>query len=875
MATRPQPIEIGSATEIWNTIDEYIDSKKISYNGLNSIEKAVINCDEMTVSQLLKNGERIYTTNMLCNGYYQRKYNNHPTNCHSFICQKTAVYYGLWINTYYYSQIFSIVLNILDNINNFRFVFSEDDTRDPKVKQISNHIRNIYDILINTQCACHTTASYVHLYDHNTNNFKNVYDVLSKNVAQLINLLERNYGEDVQYLDDTHSVVTCHKKNLGKIYLYDPKIDDLSNAVDLPTKKSKKNKFLPIADCDIESLMGKSDAEKRKIEMEKLLATNNSNKSNDRSVNVRLLSSSCGKLKKIWDKYVSSFNIVKLLFNQQAYEYYKYNMVNKLYKLEAILDEITINPYVDINYNVSSGDNILSLTITQQNRSELVIKIKNLGGKLPDIMTIADVIGKCFIGNVKEIVRNVDPEYLGDPDRLLSTILTNEKMMSSDKIELVEILIQRGLLDNSINVIQTCVKHDKSISLIEKLSERKKIIEKTCSYDVYLCIKLMKHRELNILFTNCPKLINDNYEELPPLIHYFNETKHDDVEEKLLLKAILNNKPNLSVTNKSQETPLLIAVKNERHESFNLLIGMNASPFDYDNSGHNSFHYAIMKNNMHAINVMKKFEYKGHKIINEKTKISELLPMILAIDGDNPVAITNILFSEEGLDYNGRTPDGENVLHYLLKANINLKTKKTLFKMYLTKNIDLLESNKSDMKPIVVGAVERNLYDIVILIMNRLLELGEIKFDGYDNIRDIRKLIQDHRQKNIIVKDQHSPNYYFLVMVYLKTAIPEDYCEFDLNLSLFVTAVYILLYMICNEYELIYSTKHDQQQNTHSELPVTDCTINFVNEETGFDTYTGVNTLDDKTDGNDTDIFITNNDLTTDMVTTTINKIIE
>jgi hypothetical protein len=302
---------------------------------------------------------------------------------------------------------------------------------------------------------------------------------------------------------------------------------------------------------------------------------------------------------------------------------------------------------------------------------------------------------------------------------------------------------------------------------------------------------------------------------------------------------------------------------------------MNASPFDYDNSGHNSFHYAILKNNMHAINVMKKFEYKGHKIINEKTKISELLPIILAIDGDNPVAITNILFSEEGLDYNGRTPDGENVLHYLLKANINIKTKKTLFKMYLTKNIDLLESNKSDMKPIVVGAVERNLYDIVILIMNRLLELGEIKFDGYDNIRDIRKLIQDHRQKNIIVKDQHSPNYYFLVMVYLKTAIPEDYCEFDLNLSLFVTAVYILLYMICNEYELIYSTNNDQHQNTHSELAVTDCTINFVNEETGFDTYTGVNTLDDKTEGNDTDKCISNNDLGTDMVTTTINKIIE
>jgi len=866
MTTKILSTEISTVADIWNTIDEYTDSKKISYNGLNSIEKAVINCDEVTVSQLLKNGERIYQPNMLCNGYYQRKYNIHPQNCHGFICQKTAMYYGLWINTYYYSQIFSIILNILDNVNNFRFVFSDHDDRDEKIKQISECIRNIYDILINTQCACHTTAIYAHLYDHNTNNFKNVFDVLNKNVGKLINLLERNYGEDVQYLDDTHSIILCHKKTLGKIYLYDPKIDDLNNSShDLPTQKSKGKEPTSLANCDIESVMikGKSKGEKNKLELERLLATNNSNKSNDKSINIRLLSASCGQLKKLWDKYTTSCNIVKLLFNQQAYEYYKYNMINKLYKLELILDEITLNPYVDINYHISTGDNILSLTITQQNRSELVVKIKKLGGRLPDIMTIADVIGKCFIGNVKEIVRNVDPEYLGDPDRLLSTILSNEKMMSSDKIELVEILIQRGLLDNSISVIQTCLKNDKSISLIEKLSERKKIIEKTCSYDIYLCIKLMKHRELNVLFTNCPKLINDNYEELPPIIHYFNETKKDDVEEKLLLKVIINNKPNLNVTNKSQETPLLIAIKNERQESFNLLFGMNANPFDYDNTGYNSFHYAIMKNNMYSLNLMKKSEYKGQKIVNEKSKISELIPMIMAIEGENPVTITNILFSEDGFDYNGRSPDGENVLHYLLRANISPKTKKVLFKMYLTKNIDLLEPNKSDMKPIVVRAVERNLYDIVIMIMNRLLELGEIKFDGYDNIRDIRKLIQDNRPKNIIVKDQHNPNYYFLVMVYLKNAIFDDYCEFDYNIALFIASMYILLYIMCSEYELIYNVHNDNA----TEAPITDCTINFINEDTAIDTYDGVNTLDDKTETNN----ITDNDIET----TTINKILE
>ena len=86
----------------------------------------------------------------------------------------------------------------------------------------------------------------------------------------------------------------------------------------------------------------------------------------------------------------------------------------------------------------------------------------------------------------------------------------------------------------------------------------------------------------------------------------------------------------------------------------------------------------------------------------------------------------------------------------------------------MAKNINLLEKNKTDMKPLVVIAVELNYYDIVVLIMNKLLELNEIKFNDNINAKDITQLLDGFQQKHIIVKDQSAPNFYSLVMVYLK-----------------------------------------------------------------------------------------------------------
>ena len=83
-----------------------------------------------------------------------------------------------------------------------------------------------------------------------------------------------------------------------------------------------------------------------------------------------------------------------------------------------------------------------------------------------------------------------------------------------------------------------CIKNDKSLSLLEKINDRKKVINKTSSYDIHTCIKLMKYRELDLLLSSNSKLINDKYENYTPIIHFFNETTQDNPSENLILKTV-------------------------------------------------------------------------------------------------------------------------------------------------------------------------------------------------------------------------------------------------------------------------------------------------------------------------------------------------
>lgn len=697
-------------------IEDFSDSKKISYKNLSLIEKAILDDDINLIIILLDKGETNYRDDILCNGYYVKTFKAHPVKCHGFVCFRSLTYLSLWKNLYYYSKIFGLIVDIVNN----------------EIHVESDNLKQIYEVVINTNCC--EVLTYSHFYDHSSVNYKKIFDVLSGNLPQLIEFLEKMYSEDKYELTNTEDVllIECYKNSFFK-----------------------KNDYK--------------------------------------------LSTLVGKLKYYWNKYLSSNTIVKLLFSQQAYEYYKYILLNKVYQLEQTFEEIVSNPYVDVNhicFKDGKYDNIYSLTTTQPTKNEMISKLKSHDAKLPETVTIIDVISNCHIQMTKEIIKNSGPEFLGSMENLLRLVLTADNMMSTDKIEIFEILMLKNLFDNLGGLVQLCLYDIRSHGLIEKLSEKRHLILKATMNDVLLAIKLLKHKELDILLSQQQKLVDEKYEGYQPLIHYFNFTKSDGIEEILTLKTLLKYKCDLDIFDSHGDTPLIHSIKCSRNDSFNLLFKAGADPFIYDSDGYNSFHRAIMNDNLTIVNYLKKCKDEKNNIINISTNHTKIHPIIFAINSNNPVFITQTLLAEDSFDCN-YLYEGNSVLHYLIKTGINIKTKNILFKNCICKNFDLLEQCKIDMKPLVVKAVEFDLYEIVIMIMDKLLEKEEIKFEGYDNLKDINKILMDSVQRNVIVKNQTSANFYSLVMMYLKTNKPQHESKIIMNNffeNIFLMMIYTYIY---------------------------------------------------------------------------------
>ena len=128
----------------------------------------------------------------------------------------------------------------------------------------------------------------------------------------------------------------------------------------------------------------------------------------------------------------------------------------------------------------------------------------------------------------------------------------------------------------------------------------------------------------------------------------------------------------MNVFDSHGDTPLLHSIKYSRNDSFNLLLKAGANPFTYDPYGYNSFHMAIMKGNLMMVNDLKKYKDEKNDIINISTEHEKIHPIIFAINSNNPVFITQTLVTENSFDCN-YLYEGNNVLHYLIKAKINIK----------------------------------------------------------------------------------------------------------------------------------------------------------------------------------------------------------
>jgi hypothetical protein len=742
---------------LWYNIDEIILTNNIKYNILTNFDKNIIDNNITNINKFLEKGELIYYTQTLCCGIYQKKFKTHPIKCHSLICHKTSVYYALWMNNYYATKIYFIIIEILKTTYIINY-----DKEDIEIQKIKNIIKNIIDVFTNINCNCNIKTNVY--YNDNNFNYGTIYETY-KNIPLLINLLSNLYGytqlqinnDDITDINKIEYDMECFKVNIINI-------NDNNN-----------------------DLYGDIDLQKTHI----------------------------NKLEKLWNKYKTNNEIVILMFNQQLLEYYKYALDNNLIYIDKTIDEIKKNKYIDVNYqSLFDKHNMYSMTIYKQDAPEILNKLHSIGCHLPEHYdkdtTIINIMNTNLIKNLKEFIRTCDDKYFFNIYQIFTEILHYNMMRTIDKLEIIEFLVFKGVLDNVENIISIILKHELSLQLLEKIINRKVIINKANIYDITLCIQLIKYRELNLLLKSNITLI-DGKNNIIPLFVFLTELKNEnELIGKNILKSLLDNKPNINVKDNLGRTPLILAVIMKKNMYVEMLLKYNSNSFEKDDNGYNCLHHAIINECINIIEQLKDIEHNKNnetnendnnsekKLINEKTNNNKNA-LLLALETNMPLKITKILLTVSNIDYYFLNENNDNILHHIINTQLTKKEKTEIFKCYIETNIifDLISISNYDSKPLILRAVENNLFHVVIMILCKLLKINEIKLvydDTYvkKNDFDIYYLLQNNKIKDILPIDTKKINFYPLIILYLKEEIKMVNIS---NNSVFLNVIIIYLFI--------------------------------------------------------------------------------
>ena len=735
---------LNNCKTIFDNMNEIIKIDGYNNEFLSVLEKAVISNDIDYVNEQLESGNTIYYDNLLCSGLYQKKFNYHPIKCHSIVCKKTAMYYSLWVNVLLYSKIIVNIIEILDNspILHFRM---ENEDNDSIIIKISNKIKNIYLSILNLDDSMCLINNFEDFYTERSMNFNKIYDLFKNNLGDLVNLFVERYGTN-KINNNFEKNMISWKNNIKNLYIYE--------GVD---------------------------------------------KTIDHIKQVNLVSN----LELNYKEYLKNVEICKLMFNQQSYEYYVYNLKNSSYQIGSIIDKIKTNNNVNLNYEYNSN-NILSFTLKHTDNKDLVYNLFKSNLKLPETFLIKDVIDLKHYQNLKELLNNCDEKYLKEIEEIYIEILKLENIRTSDKLEMIEILSNRDVLNCIDNIFDLTIEHELSFEIFQILSMRTNLKDKINIENVRKCMRLRKNRELNLIISlNSNLKKSKNFED--NIFHIYDSETNNDNEMGVLnlLDTIISNKINLEIPDEDNKTILLILINKKRTKSVEKLIINNANVFHKDNKGNNILHYAIINEDIKIINLLiLKTDNCGKHLVNEYNKENEY-GLHLLTKTKNPIIILEYINSNSNTNYRIRDKNNDTLLHHILSQNISINNKIDLFKNLINNNLDLLENSKLDMKPIVIRAVERDIYDIVIIVMNKLLELGEIIIQNVDDELDIENLIiEDKIGNNLIPKDKNNANFYSLVILYIKDSLKK--CKYREKRLLNFTNYLMIMILLSVTYYYLY-----------------------------------------------------------------------
>jgi hypothetical protein len=482
---------------------------------------------------------------------------------------------------------------------------------------------------------------------------------------------------------------------------------------------------------------------------------------------------SFNELIKLYNSYLSSVKIVNLLLNQQAYETYKYHLKLKSSDIINEINKLYDDDYISIDYiNQCEKKSVLLLTLIQPDEDNDKL-IESLIGKatLTSIEVLPENINELLIKvlsynhfrTFNTIIKYCTYNNLTVPSNILINIIQHNKMSEEYKITAINLLMEKNITIDTI-IINEALKSELSLKILELISKNSSFSNQITQNIISYAIKNNKVDELNMLLTLGRKsLIDGENTHQPPLITFLNETKEDTDITLQILNTLLHHGPNLEIMDTNGNTTLLLATKKGRYYTVEKLIERGADAFVKDKYGDNVLHLAIKQNNLAIVKIVSCCKSNGLYLVNETDKYMRT-PLLLALTVENSINIIEHLVRVEEINLNYYDEQGMNIMHHIL-SNINIDNtiKYKLFEILMDSNISLTDVNLIDSKPIVIKAVDNDMFHIVVMIMNKLIKLGDINI-GDD---DIINAIKTDKTKNMIVKS-NKPNFYSLVILYLK-----------------------------------------------------------------------------------------------------------
>jgi hypothetical protein len=478
--------------------------------------------------------------------------------------------------------------------------------------------------------------------------------------------------------------------------------------------------------------------------------------------------------------YDTNLKILRVLLNQQAYEQFKHILHNTPSDLINKLQSIYNSEDIDINYaNPFDCKTVLLFAIYLREDRKLIEKLIELGCKLPtDINTIiVELLNQKYYTIVELLLNTATSLELSIPNNVLHKVIKDTNMDVETKENFINCICHKDSASFTNDIVLDIINCSDSIRLLNLLSNYSGFMDNFQLNCISRCIGLGKYEELDILLSKTKlidNLINGSGMSVP-LFMYFNEisSETDTLNTINILKVLLKYKPNINIIGSDGNTPLLRAIKDGRYESALTLLNNGADPFIKDKDGDTVLHVAINNNNIEVVRSFYKFCYDDKYLVNEVNKYQKT-SFMLALDSHQPFELTQLLLTIEPvndvypINLNVLDEKGMGVLDLVIMNDmLDLDTKMKLFNIYFSKGAKLTEVNKYDFKPLVVRAVEYDLFDLVVLMMNKLIKDGDIDVSSPDIISGIK----NNSIGNIIVRDKKNPNYYSLVIMYIKQNI--------------------------------------------------------------------------------------------------------